>query len=1171
MITLKNLIPNSNFDILDEIGGRIVCKNWSNLYTSGFNYTAAAVNTDTEHRNIETTAIHNTCLDSKYFYNGNYSILINTKMFEPIISDAFELKKGHEYYFRYYQFDPEANDTNIKNSVVYVDIQKNVTNGKIFFNSNSLERPLKKSATAISGIFTSTTNCEAKVRIKSDSTSGEEYYTRIDSMLLIDLTDSFTELGVPSKEWCDKSLPYFVTEYEIEEKKNVQILNASDFTKDSITDIYYCNDDNIKLIFGIEDFDLALNKERYANEQTRNMTTKIVLLQSYYDEQHHLITDYNGENIKREYICFGDDGFKEENIIGIRNNITIFEVSIPVDSKYSGKQIQIIGDNTLFGDRLTCYTTLVFRNTSNYNLLEYSIEYSKPYISDYIRILKGTTNPWVLSPTTIKVYNNNVQIANIRYTRNNYEPCTFEKELFLTDGDNEIKIEAIDIFGNIIKSYTENINVNILPIPPERFDLLTNFVGNDDQMIELKMDNAKLEYQVSDAGPQRIVDIDKSIPSKFFELEGINSQCYRISRDEIPLIVSDIIEKPIGINFDGVSKIYDGTPSIMYQMSSLKLDNGYKFTDITEQYVSFLNTGFVRGSFENLKNETILCNQGELLQSEYTINADDIDFNGFFIDLDGHEGIATEDGDIIFEDIETEAATITELGKAEYIALLANKGTTGKYYCIHTLTKLDGTEVYTGEAAIGTGKPGSIEFETHGYTAEDKSNRSYEHVKDNLICWLKGFDNKISGANLIVDELGKIILKFHLIENTEYFVKDRIVIKYNYKSKTLNNLSHSYKNSDVGKVKVVFDGAYFDSKNVTNNWQPIGLVNLKLTAGELGDKSNNYQIANYSAYGMILKRPVSVFIDCVDKVYDGTNFVPFNVRFGAQSGNSGLIQGDDLYIDDTYLDDPTNHFHLFKRTGTSYLETLDPDVNSETNSLGQLIPKSVKIINTMRLEGKDANNYYIDKINCNYTMNIYRRKIEVVIDTLRYVIATGKWEVDYHFINVVPGDNVTLSFNKDSEYDFKVYGGASALTEDINISYEIATLKDLSGISDIPSMYFNYAFNTDYKFSQLQTDDVEGEHYIPDGTNHNFWLDKARPAEPATKRMDIAIESKTGYPGDIKLSLTDKPYYESQDKKFRLYNGNIVKITNINLDRDNPLTKNYKLLTTEQMATIEII
>lgn len=93
MITLKNLIPNSNFDILDEIGGRIVCKNWSNLYTSGFNYTAAAVNTDTEHRNIETTAIHNTCLDSKYSYNGNYSILINTKMFEPIISDVFELKK----------------------------------------------------------------------------------------------------------------------------------------------------------------------------------------------------------------------------------------------------------------------------------------------------------------------------------------------------------------------------------------------------------------------------------------------------------------------------------------------------------------------------------------------------------------------------------------------------------------------------------------------------------------------------------------------------------------------------------------------------------------------------------------------------------------------------------------------------------------------------------------------------------------------------------------------------------------------------------------------------------------------------------------------------------------------------------------------------------------------
>lgn len=1174
MITLTNLVPNSNFEALDinDSNGRIICKNWSNLYTSGFNYTADAANIDENHTEIHTAIINGAYLDSKHSYYGNNSIMISTEDFGVVESNKLELKNNHTYYFRYYQFNENASDA-VANSLAYIQIQRDNARGKIFFNSNDLNRPLTKSLSMISGVFKSTADCNATVKIKSNGSSKQLTFqpTRIDAILLIDLTNDFTDLGIPSKEWCDSSIPYFVSDYQIEEKKSVQILNTSDFVKDDINDIYYCNDENIKLIFGIEDFDLEFNKKCFNDESMRELSTKIVLLQSHYDEEHQIITDYNGKDIKREYIIFGEDGFNEDNIIGISNNITLFEVSIPVDNEYSGKQIQIIGDNTLFGDSLICYTTIDFRNTNKYNKLDCNITYASPYISEYVRVLTGVTNPWIISPTTIKVYNNNIQIANVKYTRNNYEPCAFEKELFLTDGDNEIRIDATDIFGNIINSYTETINIDILPIPPERKDLLTNFIGNDDQMIELNMDNAKLEYQVPDSGPLRPIDIDLTMPTKFFEINGINANCYRLSREHLPMIVSDIVEKPIGISFDGVSKIYDGTPNITYQMSSLKLDNGYKFTNITEQYTAFLNTGFVRGSFENLSNETIIYNQNEKVQSEYQINADNVEFNNFIINLDGHEGISDENGNIVFNDIESELDNIIELGKAEYISLLANKALTGKFYCIHTLNLINGNTVYTGEATIGTGEMGSVVYETYDFTAENDAESSYYLVKDKLINWLKGIDNKISGANLIVNELGKTILKFRIIENEEYIVKDKILIKYNYKNKNVSNLSYSYKNSDVGKVNVKFDKAYFDSKNVTNTWQPIGLNNLRLEAGELGDKSRNYQIANYSAYGMIQKRPLNVFIDCVDKVYDGTNFVPFNVRFEPQNNNSGLIAGDDVYIDDTYLDDPTNHFHLFKRTGTSYLETLDPTVNYETNAMGQRLPKEVNLIKTMLLEGKDANNYYINKINCNYAVNIYKRKIEVVIDALRYIVATNKWEVDYHFINVVPGDNLTLSFNNNKASSFKVYGGSSAITDNVTVSYEIANLKDLTNINDIPSMYFTYEFNTNYKFNKLETEDSEGEYYMPENTTHNFWLNKARPAEPATKRMDINIESKIGYSGDIELSLTDKPYYESQDKKFRLYDNHLVRITNINLDKDNPLSKNYKLLTTEQLATIEII
>ena len=550
---------------------------------------------------------------------------------------------------------------------------------------------------------------------------------------------------------------------------------------------------------------------------------------------------------------------------------------------------------------------------------------------------------------------------------------------------------------------------------------------------------------------------------------------------------------------------------------------------------------------------TVLFKTNDKITNFYQLNADTIDLDTFSIVIDGNLGLPTQDGDIIFEAIEKNREKIIKISnKAELLNIMQQKTVKGRLYCIYELTDKDNVSKYVGVAIDSH----DGDFKSWEYITENNDENDYKALQDKIINKLIGLDNALYGANIVNTEDGQAI-NFHLADDvTDYLVKNEVTIKYNYRNKIDNKSTFTHLQSDAGKVKVVFDEAHFDNENVTNEWKPITVNGLLLAGDTLGDESHNYQIANYSAYGRIVKRGVTAHIRCLDKIYDGTPYVPFELSNSYYHGLENSIEGDDVFIDDTYYENPVDNFHIFKQTGVSYLQFEDSNVADS---------KLVKIVDNMVLEGKDSSNYYLQNIICNYVASIKKRKIEVVIDKLRFIRSDLKWEMDYHFINAIPGDNLRLSFNRSDSNDFMVYGGISNSTIN-SIQYEIYTLNDLSGIKDIISMYFNYESNPNYKF---KTPNIDIKN-IQD-TNHSYWLNEARPAEPNTLRTDIKIEAKNDYPGGIKLDKSDNPYFESKNKDFKLYNNHMVKVVNLNLDPQNPISKNYELINTSLVTELEII
>ena len=75
-----------------------------------------------------------------------------------------------------------------------------------------------------------------------------------------DLTKTFGEGCEPSKEWCDKNIPYFEKEYEINQiKKHIEFTCKDSFVFDEKTNKYYSNTYSPKISFIVRNVDKEYN------------------------------------------------------------------------------------------------------------------------------------------------------------------------------------------------------------------------------------------------------------------------------------------------------------------------------------------------------------------------------------------------------------------------------------------------------------------------------------------------------------------------------------------------------------------------------------------------------------------------------------------------------------------------------------------------------------------------------------------------------------------------------------------------------------------------------------------------------------------------------------------------------------------------------------------------
>lgn len=865
-----------------------------------------------------------------------------------------------------------------------------------------------------------------------------------------------------------------------------------------------------------------------------------------------------------------------------------------------------------------CSKEFTFYNSANRNILETNLDYNLSYASSYLRKLTGKTNAFDYCPTDIDVYINGMKQPPVMKTDFGFKESIFETDLYLSDGLNKIEVVATTIYGNTNKVYSEII-VDITPPKKEKKELLSNFIGNDDNLVDLNLGNADLEYVNKDAGYDKNVKIDTTIANHYFGLEGINSQFYRISKDKIPLIKGDIIKRPLIANFDTIEKEYDGTTDISIPLKQLKLDNGYKFLDVHEEYNDYNTIGLSNGTTERRIIETKILSEDEKItkapdlvevtyeegldiigekkefpapcvyykrensfshkavtfytgifklhnkiahqtfttyedmerwvktsysNSYYRINTKNINLTSLELNLDGVIGYTllgtNNDGEIILDiDVPYTTTTLTKynsivnegkeniLGVGKYLATetvsLLNGGNKTIYHCLVVLTSNNDKFIFR-------------DFEN-----EEQADK-----------WLNAYEQAITGINIVTDSEGFSTIIFNMFDDeSSYTVKNGIYIKYNYNE----NINFEHTSSDKGYVKLVFEMADFKTKDVTNTIEPIRILNAKLVGDELGDLSHNYQIANVLAFGKIIKKPITAYVTAVDKIYDGSPYVPFINGGETENGLVGVVGHDDVFINNEFITgdgDYTSQKHYFKRVGLSYLECQDCNVGMSKPIIRQNIV----------VQGNDFKNYYLKEVFSSSVANILKRDINIVINKLRFIRATRTYEIDYYFENDLKHDNLTIVFNRLDDLALKVYGGV-----EVETGKEIAD-NVLNQIDIIP-MFFKdstYQRTYDYKFinpvSEIET--VEG-------TDTNYNKLSVRPAQPDTERIDFEATHDVNYPGEIKLNLLDEPYFESKDGKYRLYNNNKVIVKNINLDNLNDKYKNYNLINSEYVTTLEII
>lgn len=843
------------------------------------------------------------------------------------------------------------------------------------------------------------------------------------------------------------------------------------------------------------------------------------------------------------------------------------------------------------------YTNFITNFSEYFNIDDLKDSYSWGYV---VKVEINDLNTlFELSINKIQIINNG-EVCESVYLQSNMK-SNKTLDIYLSDGLNNLQIILLGENNTIQKSDIINITVKIFPEVIDNEKLLTNFIGNDDQMISLCTGNADLEYATSDAGNNKDVNIDLDIASHYFKLEGINSDLYEISKEDIPNIKSTIIQRPLSITFNDVSKVYDGKCDITNEVKKLELNNGYKFSDVNKEYNDFGNSGFVDEIFESNINKTTLFKQYDEIGNEVILNTNNLDIKSLKLNIDGIvlKGQASTDVDDVHGWLlpyNCPHEINNKLKVSEYKNIL--NGTNANNilgYCTRTLTQIDGArkKLYQAIDSIDC-------YDESGIMIKNPiTYESGDEVK--VLQWLTALDHKITNISFsrvkskvfdstkddyIEKELdtNNIVMNISYVDDKDpYKVKDKVIIEYNY----VDNSKLVKVESDYGYVKVnneqyELDGqtyepynAYFENKNVEDIKKPIRIYNLKLVGDSKGDRSNNYQIAKYTISGIILKRPITPYVQFIDKIYDGTTNVAFKMSSVYYKGLENSIDNDDIKIDTKcIISEKTENGKVNVETGLTTFYFEDPNVGEN---------KSIVVGNVV-LEGEDKNNYNLLAPSSNFIANVTKRPIKIKINRIKLYRSDLRWEVDYEFDDDINSDNLTISINSNDNYQFKVY--ARNLSED--------SKNNDFNVNDVLLTYFTYDFNPNYKFEDAINNKELQPIYETKTKRLYYNVKEAMPAEPNTERINVIPELDNKYTGNVVLNpilvkdsftITDAfdkeiqytktnietSFYESQDKQSKIYSGCKVKVTNICLDPYNDKSNNYYLKNTETETILEII
>ena len=280
--------------------------------------------------------------------------------------------------------------------------------------------------------------------------------------------------------------------------------------------------------------------------------------------------------------------------------------------------------------------------TNQNNNLIYTLDSNDS--SSYLRILNGTCNHDE-EIKQINVFINGVKTSHVDIIKSDDKLTVFRKDLFLNDGNNVIDVVVTLINGSTITTESKNEYINLLSKDIEKKELLTNFIGNDNELISVTLGNLDLKYIDKNSGNDKELIIDTSIASHYFELEGTKTNCYRISRDDIPEIKSDIIRRPLNVIFDSVEKIYDGTNDITSKVKQQKYNDGYYYHTNDEEYNDFSGNGLVKEISERNVMETNVCKSNDIVLEKYILNTQLFIFSTFKMIFDGYEGYALSNDD----------------------------------------------------------------------------------------------------------------------------------------------------------------------------------------------------------------------------------------------------------------------------------------------------------------------------------------------------------------------------------------------------------------------------------------------------------------------------------------------------------------------------------------------